>query len=141
MTRKILLASSVLVTVITGASAFATGPNLVNDALLVQSWQHVATRDAGTGADVSEMFPNLAGKVEYRRDGTYVFGDGSDRGFWTLSADGRRLVLASVTFEYGVELAVERLDASGLHVASQMVSADGAKRMVVETFSPIGRFL
>ena len=141
MTRNILFASSLIVTAIAGPSALATTPTLAIGALLVQSWQHVGTNDAETGADVSAMFPNLAGKVEYRRDGTYVFGDGSDRGLWTLSADGKRLVLASVTFEYGVELAVELLDASGLHVSSQMVSADGAKRTVVETFSPVGRFL
>jgi hypothetical protein len=129
MTRRSFLMTSALAAAVAAPAVSARAP--LADALLARPWLHVAATDAASGADMSQRLPHLASRVEYRRDGTYVFGDGADQGRWSLSSDGRRLTLASATFEYGVELTVERLDATGLRLASRMVGADGAAGEVV----------
>jgi hypothetical protein len=134
MNRRSFLMMSAIAAAMAAPTAFARAPQA--DTLLARPWLHVAATDAATGADMSARFPQLSGRVEYRRDGTYVFADGADQGRWSVSSDGRKLTLASATFEYGLELSIERLDTTGLQLSSRMVGADGAERLIVETFAP-----
>jgi hypothetical protein len=141
MNRRTLLAAAAVCALAAGTAVDARVADAASPAeqLIARDWRHVATIDAATGADISAKLPQLAAGMSYRADGSYVSGE-HDRGSWRLSADGRTLTLSSSTFEYGVELSVERLDSGMLRVTSrQVIGPGGEVRAVAETFAPAGR--
>jgi hypothetical protein len=141
MNRRALLTIAALgaMTAVTSVDARVMDGAASAEQLLARQWRHVSTTDAATGVDLSTGLPRLSSKLAYLPDGTYLSGD-SDRGSWSLSADGRTLKLASDTFEYSVELYVERLDAGVLRVTSrQILGPGGEARVVAETFAPAAR--
>lgn len=139
MNRRTFLVSGALAAALATPAAAALSPLPSPSRMLAKSWRHVSTIDAITGGNVTEQYPHLASNIAYGSDGTYVAGDGVDTGVWTLSPDGRRLTLASGTFEYSMGLAVELLDGSRLRVSSRLIGADGVERSIIETFASSGR--
>jgi hypothetical protein len=141
MNRRTLLTAAALCAMAAGTAVDARMADGASSAtqLLARDWRHVATVDAATGADLAARLPRLAAGMSYRADGSYLSGE-HDRGTWSLSSDGRTITLSSSTFEYGVELSVERLDAGMLRITSrQILGPDGESRAVAETFAPTGR--
>lgn len=137
MDRRHFLVSIAALATATPAFAVPSVQSAVH--LLAKPWRHVGTNDLASGADIGSLFPHIAGNVSYRHDGSYVFGDGSDIGSWSLSDDARTLTIHSATFEYRNEFTVERLDQSGLRVSSRAIAANGVPYSVVESFVPAAR--
>jgi hypothetical protein len=141
MNRRTLLAAAAICAMAAGTAVDARVADGASTAtqLLARDWRHVGTADAATGADLASRLPQLVAGMSYRADGSYVSGE-HDRGTWSLSADGRTITLSSATFEYGIELSVERLDAGMLRITSrQSMGPGGEVRAVAETFAPAGR--
>lgn len=106
-------------------------------------WKHVKTLNTSTRHDVSAAYANFSGYALYKPDGTYDFLDEhgvsrGDRGTWSLSNDGNRLTLVSLTFEYSKDLVVTLVDENNLEIQTNQYDRDGrTKETVTEVFASI----